>query len=222
MISIFNLPELKQVYYRPYLKDGGRYCFQFVSSHLDGWGLYPILLLMGGGRYPIPGQDGGYSHPRSGKGVSPSQIRVGGTPSQVRMGYTSIPGLDEGVPPYHVRVGYPHLRSGQGGYPSLVSMRVVPCWQDGVPPISRMAIPPCWQDGVPPSAGWGYPPSAEWRIPPLAGWVDGGTPLLTGWQYLAIQVRTGGTPNRNTIRLYLLHGGRYASCVHAGGLSCYQ
>ena len=31
----------------------------------------------------------------------------------------------------------------------------------------------------------------------------------------------GGTPPRNSKKLLWLRGGRYASCVHAGGLSCF-
>ena len=38
-----------QYIYRPHPKDGGRYCFQFVSPHLDG----------GGGGFPISGLGGG-------------------------------------------------------------------------------------------------------------------------------------------------------------------
>ena len=32
----------------------------------------------------------------------------------------------------------------------------------------------------------------------------------------------GGSAKIEQHREYLLHGGRYASCVHAGGLSCYH
>ena len=32
----------------------------------------------------------------------------------------------------------------------------------------------------------------------------------------------GGSANIAQHREYLLHGGRYASCVHAGGLSCFK
>ena len=48
-------------YYRQHPKDGGRYCFQFVSSHLDA-GRTGVFQLIGG--YPIPGLDCmGYTHP---------------------------------------------------------------------------------------------------------------------------------------------------------------
>ena len=35
--------------YCPHPKDGGRYCFQFVSSHLDGGGGTPSQVWIGGG-----------------------------------------------------------------------------------------------------------------------------------------------------------------------------
>ena len=40
---------------------------------------------------------------------------------------------------------------------------------------------------------------------------EGGTPIL-GWGY----------PKLKQHSMYLLHSGQYASCVHTGGLSCYQ
>ena len=117
-------------HYRPHPWDGGRYCFQFVSSHLD-WG-------------------GGC---RSGQGVPPSQVRtLGVPPSQVRMwgggGYLHlgsgwgrgylIPGQNGGTP---IRSGqgvtHPRVKAG-GRYP-------IP-GQDG-------GTPPHWQDGDPLSAG---------------------------------------------------------------------
>ena len=111
------------IYYRPHPKDGGRYCFQVVSPHLDRGGGTPSQVQVGGypisglrgyphprsGGYPCP-RSGGYPHPRSG-GVPLSQV-WGGTPSLVG-----------GVP--HLRSGVPHLRLGgtpiqvQGGYPQV-------------------------------------------------------------------------------------------------------
>ena len=45
----------------------------------------------------------------------------------------------------------------------------------------------------------------------MSGW-EGGTPLVTtGW---------GKAPPRTEQQEYVVHGGQYASCVHAGGLSC--
>ena len=57
------------------------------------------------------------------------------------------------------------------------------------------------------------------------GYPTGGT--LLGVPYLGTpQVRTGGTLPGGDTQLgqqkeYSLRGGRYASCVHAGGLSCF-
>ena len=72
---------VKFLYYRPHPKDGGRYCFQFVSSHLDpGGGGYPIQPWTGG----VPGlRFGGVPSLRSG-GV-PS-LRSGGGPGLRPMG----------------------------------------------------------------------------------------------------------------------------------------
>ena len=68
-------------YYRPHQKDGEGNIFTLcVNLHLD-WG---------GGGYPIPGLDGGISHPRSGWWGYP--------PAQDWMGCPLWPGLD-GVPP---------------------------------------------------------------------------------------------------------------------------
>ena len=63
-------------------------------------------------------------------------------------------------------------------------------------------------------------------------WSDGGTPCQVGWGYQAIRL-DGGTPSPHRAGWvtpspweteqhseYLLHGGRYASCVHAEALSC--
>ena len=61
-----------------------------------------------------------------------------------------------------------------------------------------------------PWPGGGYPAR---EVHPPGGYPAGGVP----WP--------GGVPCRGGTQLgqhreYLLHGGRYASCVHAGGLSC--
>ena len=88
-------------FYRPHPKDGGRYCFQFVSSHLD-WG----------GGYPIPGLDWGVPHPRSGLGGTPSQV-------QVRVGVPYL--ADRGVPPSKIRMGVPWdtpIKTGWGYLPA--------------------------------------------------------------------------------------------------------
>ena len=102
--------------------------------------------------YPIPGQDGGYPHPRSG---------------------WRYPGV---LP----------LSAGWG--------KTVLTWEPL--PRSRWEVPhPRSLSYLAPSAGWVHPP-------PLPG-QDG-----------------VGYPKLEQHGVYLLRGGRYASCVHAGGLSC--
>ena len=80
---------------------------------------------------------------------------------------------------------------------------------------TRVRYPP--QGGtqvrVPPPGG-----GTKVRVPPPGGWYPGpGTPPGG--------VPRSGTPPGGGTRVgqqkeYSLHGGRYASCVHAGGLSC--
>ena len=145
------------IHYLPHPKDGGRYCFQFVCQFTP----------RPGGGYPIPGLGRGEPHPRSGWGVTLSQVWVGegGTPSQVWGGTPYVPGLSGGTP-YQVWDGtlsqvwvrgVPHPRSGWGvpwGTP----------WpgQDGVhpPTMTGWGIPPPHHDwmGYPPTmTGWGTP-----------------------------------------------------------------
>ena len=95
--------------------------------------------------------------------------------------------------------GTPQPRSGLGETP-------IP-GQDNwgsAPSQVRMGYPPPIRTGWgPPSWDWvGYPPiKTGWGTPQLR--LDGGTPLPSG--------------DRGTEQL---RGGWYASCVHAGGLSC--
>ena len=104
----------------------------------------------------------------------------------------SIPGLDAGG-------GYPIPGVWMGGGYSIQGL-------DGGYPIPGLdggyPIPGVWMGGgySIPGLDGGYP------IPGL----DGGTPLL------------GTPPNQETDQQskHLLRGGRCASCVHAGGLSC--
>ena len=78
---------------------------------------------------------------------------------------------------------------------------------------------------VPPGPGQGgtllggYPG----RVPPWARMGVGGTLLggtQVGYPLPLGQVRTGGTQVGQQ-KEYSLHGGQYASCVHAGGPSCF-
>ena len=103
----------------------------------------------------------------------------------------STPRSRGGGTPSQVRTGVPpsQFRMG-GGYPYLRSG-----W--GIFPI------PVQNRGTPPSAGWGYP------HPPLAGW--GIPPIQVPGQDWG-----GGLPKLEQHSVYLLRGGRYASCVHAG------
>ena len=75
----------------------------------------------------------------------------------------------------------------------------------GVPPWSRLDGGPPHQDwmGVPPiGTEWGYPLSGLDGVPPLSG-LDGVPP-----------------PRQEQQSQHLPRSGRYASCVHVGGLSC--
>ena len=140
-------------------------------------------------------------------GGYPIQVwMVGGTPSQVWPGGGyPIPGLAQGTP-LDLRWGTP---PDMGWGPPQTS--------DRVPPRHGMGYPLTW-DGVPPRTGMGYPPRhgtgypqiwdryppRTWdRVPPPPG------PEM-------------GYPQTDQHSEHLLHGGRYASCVHAGGLSCIQ
>ena len=103
---------------------------------------------------------------------------------------------------------------GGGGYPARSSQGGVPCQvQPGGYPARGV---PCW--GVPcqgdPAGG---------TLP--GGYPAGGDPATGGTQVSSpppppSQVRTGGGTQLGQHREYLLHVGRFASCVHAGGLSC--
>ena len=68
------------------MREGTVFSLSFHTS-MRGVGGYRILPI---GGTPIPGQDWGYQYPRSGWGVSLSQVRIVGIP---------IPGQDRGVPP---------------------------------------------------------------------------------------------------------------------------
>ena len=71
-------------FYRPHPKDGGRYCFQFVSSHLDGAGTPSFLIGpgRGGNPYPRSGLGGGVG------GVTPCPCQVEGQDGGVPLAFT--------------------------------------------------------------------------------------------------------------------------------------
>ena len=133
------------------MREGNIYTLECLSVYHWFGGGYPIPgPVREGGRYPIPGLDGGY----------PFQGPGGGYP---------IPGLDGGTPPLHPDLGWvtPH-----------------------------------------PDLGWGTPPVQTLdRVHPPQSRTEWGTPPSPGQK----------TEQHSE---HLLRGGRYASCVHAGGLSC--
>ena len=135
---------------------------------------------------------GGYPISGLGRGVPYPRSRWG-TPFQV-WGGTPISGLGRGVP----RV--PPIRSGWGstqGTPRTWD-GVPPTW-DGVPsPDLRWGTPLTW-DGVPPWPEMGYPPTWD-GVPPLSRYPP---------------------PLHSSIASTCYVAGRCASCVHAGGLSCF-
>ena len=137
-------------------------------------------------------------------GVPPPPDLGQGTP--LDLGWVTSPDLGWGTPP-RPGTGYP-LDLGQGtpqtwdwvpldlglGTPLPLGWGTPQTW-DGVPPPT----PPQTWDRVPPRPGMGYPrpPDLEWGTPPRPG--------------------TLYPPQHSE---HLLRGGRYVSCVHAGGLSC--
>ena len=119
-------------------------------------------------------------------------------------GCTSSPSHNTSTGPMSFRGGdVPQWLVSGWGYPGQVRMGVPWPGQDrkypnqvrmGYP-LSRYGVPPSpTRDGVPHSQGWGTLPARMGLPPP---------PPRLGQQME-----------------YLIRGGRYASCVHAGGLSC--
>ena len=117
-----------------------------------------------------------------------------------------IPGLVGGTPSQVWQGGTPS-QVWPGGTPSQV-------WPGGYPsPTPGMGYPPDQGQGTP----WiwdGVPPRTWDRVPPLD--LGQGIPPRPGTGYLPDL--GWGTPPQHSE--HLLRGGRYASCVHAGGLSC--
>ena len=155
-------------------------------------GCTPFLGQDGEGGYPIPGLKRGEPIPRSGWGRQVPHPRS-------RWGGVPHPRSGEGepIPRSEQGRGIPHSRSRWEGTPSQV-------WIGGTPF-------PGQDGGVPhPRSGWGrgtlgYPfPNQDWM------WYS----LCQGYP----------PPIQETEQHseHLLRGGRYASCVHAGGLSCYD
>ena len=141
--------------------------------------------------------------------IHPSVCPQGGYPYPIMLcnisqnamrqrGGTQTPpgGTQVRYPPGGTRVRYPP----GGGYPGQVPPRGVP--RSGTPPGGYPGqVPPRVRY---PPGGSGYPP----RGVPDPGTPPGG--------YL-----TRGGTQLGQQKEYSLHGGRYASCVHTGGLSCF-
>ena len=124
----------------------------------------------------------------------------GGTQSQVWMwgGTPSqvwMVGGEYPIPGLDGGGGVPHPRSG---------------WWYPIPGLDGGGVP------HPRSGWWGGTPSQVWMVggyPPARSEWWGVPPTMTGW----------GTPPPppHQHSKHLLFGGRYASCVHAGGLPCW-
>ena len=139
---------------------------------------------------------GGVPRPRS-SGVP--HLRLGGVPHP-RLGGVPHPGLDAGG-------GLPWPGLDWGGYPGQVLM------VGGVPWVSPQLGLDHGEGGTPTIKTWlGYPPTPGWATP----WTwDGVPPPRPGMGYHPL-------PTRQQHSEHFLCGRRYASCVHAGGLSCYM
>ena len=121
---------------------------------------------------------------------------------------------------------------GRGGYP------ILPTGEYPIPGLDQKVLHlRSGQGGVPhPRSGWGCPHPADgggeggtpiqdqergrgWSSPSRNGW---GTLIETGWVTPCLDWMGYTSPHQETDQHseHLLRGGRYASCVHAGGLSC--
>ena len=170
----------------------GKVLFSVCQSTLPQGGVPHLRSRWGG--YSIPGLDRGEPHPMSGWGGTPSKVCMRGVPH-----------------PSSGLGGVPHPRSGwEGGTPSQV-------WPGG--------YPMGW--GTPQDLGWGTPWTMDWVPSPRPGM---GYPLGPGMGYPLPQTWDGvpspqtwdGIPPQHSEHLLRLRGGWYASCVHAGGLSCFK
>ena len=88
----------------------------------------------------------------------------------------------------------------------------------GTQPSPDRGVPQPGQDGGYHSQGWGTPPIQGWGIPPVQRW---GTSSSRDGVPPPIPHPEMGTPSSVGQQVeYLIRGGRYASCIHAGGHSC--
>ena len=133
--------------------------------------------------------------PQSGLGGYPIPGLAGGYPIPDLVRGYPIPGLARGVPPDQVRMGYSPNDQVLMGYPLPPTRYPLPrdlAWVPG------MGYPPDLGQGTPrPGTGYTPRPGTGYHPPDMGR----------------------GTPPQHSE--HLLRGGWYASCVHAGGLSCY-
>ena len=79
-------------------------------------------------------------------------------------------------------------------------------------------------EGTPVRSGWGYPSPTRDGVYPI--WTWDGVHLIWTWSWdgvppdLDLGWGTRPPPSLGQQKEYSLRGGRFASCVHAGGLSC--
>ena len=96
----------------------------------------------------------------------------------------------------------------------------------GVPPSRQWRVPhPANGGGYPHPADRGLPPSARQGVPPSSQVGRQAVPLSGRWRISPSSRRKVGYTILTWLEMeqhseYLLRGGRYISCVHAGGLSC--
>ena len=105
---------------------------------------------------------------------------------------------------------------GEGGYPIPGLARggtLSHVWWGGVPHPRSGGLPPS-RPGVPPNLRWGTPQT--WDGVPPQTW-DGVTPRT--WDGVPPWTWDGVLPPPPQHSEHLIRGGRYVSCVHAGGLS---
>ena len=98
---------------------------------------------------------------------------------------------------------------GGGGYPYPIMLCNIS--------QNAMGQPGGGGDPARSSRGGGVPGRGGGGVPCGGGTMAGGYP---GWRGGGGYPARGGGTQLGQHREYLLHGGRYASCVHAGGLSC--